>query len=402
MSRKKIAIVAPDLSLRGGVTTVVEFLYRTVAECKNFEPELVSLATSSRDKNSKRLINPKTWQLNSLRSDEKYNQGLSYTHFGANFTEFEPMRYAPRRELTDFLNQFDLIQLVSGTPSWAHILRDVTKPCCLQAATTARSERASAIKNASVLSQIYGRTAVRINDFLEKRLPPAVNTIFVENYEMLAKMRQYAPAAEVIFAPPGVDENFYEPLDNKNLSERYIFCVGRLDDPRKNISLLLEAFALLKEKKSFSFVELKLASKAPLKAADIETAKRLGIENSLTMLINISIEELRDAYQRAELFALSSDEEGLGLVIAEAMACGLPVVSTDCIGSRVLVKENVNGFLSTIGDVHALAENLEKVLQSRELQQKFGTASRQIIEQNFTLAKSGKRFLDRYRQLLSQ
>ena len=64
-------------------------------------------------------------------------------------------------------------------------------------------------------------------------------------------------------------------------------------------------------------------------------------------------DELVELYRGAALLALSSDEEGLGLVILEAMASGIPVVSTACGGPQTSVVDGETGFLTPVGDAAA-------------------------------------------------
>jgi glycosyltransferase involved in cell wall biosynthesis len=63
-------------------------------------------------------------------------------------------------------------------------------------------------------------------------------------------------------------------------------------------------------------------------------------------------------YQEAKCFVLPSYEEGFGMVILEAMACGIPVVSTRCGGPNDIVLDGENGYLVDIGDVNAMAEKI--------------------------------------------
>ncbi len=75
----------------------------------------------------------------------------------------------------------------------------------------------------------------------------------------------------------------------------------------------------------------------------------------------------------AGLFAFSSDFEGLPNALAEAMAIGLPCVSTDCTpgGARMFIKDGENGFLVPIKDADALASAMKKVMENKELSNKF-------------------------------
>jgi len=84
------------------------------------------------------------------------------------------------------------------------------------------------------------------------------------------------------------------------------------------------------------------------------------------------------AYQQADIFVFPSLEEGSALVTYEAMACGLPVVTTPNAGS--LVRDGVEGFIVPIRDPDALAERIEQLRADARLRQEMGRAARARAE----------------------
>jgi len=125
-----------------------------------------------------------------------------------------------------------------------------------------------------------------------------------------------------------------------------------------------------------------------------------GAADRVTFLQDVDDDVLASLYRRARLFALSSDEEGLGLVLVEAMASGTPVVSTDCGGPSTVVEDGVNGFLTPVGDPAAFARALEQILDAPERAQQMGKKGRERAVQVFSLDAAGQRFLDVYRELV--
>ena len=94
------------------------------------------------------------------------------------------------------------------------------------------------------------------------------------------------------------------------------------------------------------------------------------------------------------------NEEGRGIVVLEAMASGLPVVSTDCGGPATSVLQGVTGFLTPVGDAVALAGAMERLLEDPDLSRHMGETGRQRAVERFSLHITGQAFLDVYDKLL--
>ena len=88
----------------------------------------------------------------------------------------------------------------------------------------------------------------------------------------------------------------------------------------------------------------------------------------------------------ANIFCLPSYREGMPRSLIEASAAGLPIVTTNVPGCREGVEDGINGFLVPPRDVSALAEKLGRLIQSSELRERMGRASRTRFEENFTTA----------------
>ena len=106
----------------------------------------------------------------------------------------------------------------------------------------------------------------------------------------------------------------------------------------------------------------------------------LGIDSNRCHL-NGPVENVVKAYQESSIFVLSSRFEGFGMVLIEAMACGLPVVSFDCpAGPDEIITDGVDGLLVPSGDVHTLAEKLMLLMSDENLRRRLGQQARQTAQ----------------------
>ena len=326
-------------------------------------------------------------------------EGHPYRHVGAVGTELEFQRYRPRSALTEILNRHDLVQIVAGTPAWALVTRNVDVPVALQVATLARVERKSLLTDTPGLLGLWRRGMVRITDWLDHHALQYADRIFVENDWMRDHLADHVDDDRLVFAPPGVDTEQFAPGGVPPAEGRHLLSVGRLADPRKNVGLLFEAYAHLHDR-MMDPPPLVVAGRSGPTDAAWARARSLGIRSQITFHENVSLETLVDLYRTAACYVVSSDEEGLGLTILEAMACGRPVVSTRCGGPSTVVVEGETGRLVPTGAPQKLADAIQDVLTSSDTANRMGRAGRTRIENEFSVDASKERFLRGYETLL--
>ena len=140
---------------------------------------------------------------------------------------------------------------------------------------------------------------------------------------------------------------------------------------------LLEAFARANVPNSY----LVFAGDGPERSNLERRATELGLADRVRFLGFLNQSQLPSAYCAADLFVLPSLFEPFGLVVNEAMLCGLPVAVSDRVGAKFdLVRPDENGYVFPAGDVEALAAILRQILPDAEKRARMGAAARQRME----------------------
>lgn len=149
--------------------------------------------------------------------------------------------------------------------------------------------------------------------------------------------------------------------------EKRIVCVGRLDINQKRQDLLIAAFNLISEK--FPEYILEFFGDGP----DTENLKIMASKNT-KIFFRGKTTDVAKSIQNAALFVLSSDYEGIPNALLEAMALGMPCISTDCSpgGAAMLIKNNINGMLVERNNVNALADSISYMLMHRDKAEDMG------------------------------
>lgn len=392
----RIALVTHSLNSGGGTGTMTAFLYRVLAESGHYRPEVISLATSASDSASVRLRAPRSWQHRLLVQSGQWCF-LPYRHVGAYLTELEFQRYRRRPVLDHLLADYDLVQFIVGVPPWACAADGVRQPSLLWTATTVWADRASRVQQTPLPRRWWILLMTRIAQAYERRALQQVDFVFALSEYTLNTIKPWVRPGHAGLAVCGVDTALFRPAGQSRRD--YILCVARFSDARKNVRLLLEAYAHLASRQAL-LPDLYLVGEPPLISA-LQWVGALGITDRVHFLGLKHGPELAELYGNAQFFVLSSDEEGLGIVILEAMASGLPVVSTRCGGPETVVVEGKTGFLTPVGDAQALADAMKRLVEDAELRWRMGQAGRQVVEERFSLEAAGRVFLEKYEEFLN-
>lgn len=183
----------------------------------------------------------------------------------------------------------------------------------------------------------------------------------------------------------------FETVEGSNLESKKVIAVGS-HSFNKGYDLLLETWKHIEE--TNPDWELNIYGKYDAEKKFIKMAKDLNLN---TVFFHPAVREIKEAYLESSIMVLSSRSEGFGMVLIEAMECGLPCVSFDCpSGPGDIIKDGVDGFLVEKEKTEQLAEKLRLLIQDKELRKTMGAKAkdhvkrfnaRRIVEQWDTLFK---------------
>ena len=159
------------------------------------------------------------------------------------------------------------------------------------------------------------------------------------------------------------------------LESKRILALGR-NTSQKRFDLLVRAWARIAHRHP----EGRLTILGPGRKDDLAAlARQLGIASQVEL--GEATQDVRGALMEHSVLALSSAYEGFGMVLIEAMTCGLPVVATDChSGPRDIVRHGEDGLLCTPGDITAMADALDRLLSDPHLRRRMGAAAHDNVQ----------------------
>ncbi len=117
---------------------------------------------------------------------------------------------------------------------------------------------------------------------------------------------------------------------------------------------------------------------------------------------SIPYQQMPALYQNADILLFPTVREGFGLVVAEAMACGLPVVATNCSSLPELIDGGKGGFLCPLGNVNSFAEKINFLADNPELRREMGEYNRAKVEKMFTLERMVAQYQELFEEVLSK
>lgn len=237
----------------------------------------------------------------------------------------------------------------------------------------------------SMLKRMHYRTDLRWNIKRALKTAAAVTAVSQYTAKLVKEDMNYKKEVNVIYN--GIDVEKFIPKKRNNGRIKVLFA-GNLKQ-NKGIKLLPIIAKELEKTNIDIYFTSGLRNKSHIKQTD-----------NLISLGRIKHDDMPSLYQNMDILLFPTLREGFGLVVAEAMACGLPVVSTNCSSIPELIDDGKGGYLCAINDHSNMAEKLNILASSPDLRNTMGLYNREKAENVFSLKTMIRKYEELYSSLI--
>lgn len=163
-----------------------------------------------------------------------------------------------------------------------------------------------------------------------------------------------------------------------DVSPHRVIAVGRLDY-QKGFDRLIQAWELIQKSERYSDWQLDIFGQGEWRKMLQQAVDDKGLSDSV--LINQPTQDIGKEYAGSSMLVMSSHYEGFPMVMIEAMACGLPVVSFDykC-GPRDIIQDGQNGLIVTDGDIQGLADAMMRLMNDESLRKQMSERAKKVVD----------------------
>jgi len=375
------ALISTIEPVDGGVPTMARLITRLLEE-EGIEPVFAWYAPwSSYPKLSVPLPGLARGRRPSRMRAEAYG-GHEGHGFGAWLPELEFTHYLPRRGWRELIASCDLHLAVTGNSFCASPFARLGLPFLAWVATPWEADRVNRVRQFSAPRRLLDRQFnSRVLRRLERQVlrAPRGRILALSSYTARSLGAIAGRAMDGVLRMP-IDPTLFHRLPGLERPWHVGFS-GRWTDPRKNIELLLAAVAHLVQQGRP--VQLELIGEA--ETAELrERIQGLGMGDRVHCHAHLQPTELASVLQRLDLFVVPSHQEGLCIAALEAMACGVPVVSTRCGGPEDYVLTDRTGQLVN-AEPEAMAAAIDAICGNRPRRQRLGAGASGWVKSHASL-----------------
>ncbi len=359
----------------GGVATITQIL----ADHLRDQRQQISIAFPATRTHRPELNAASLLGQPSIRYETAFN-GHNCIAVGTRLPELEFTYSKPSPLWQSIIEDHDFHVAVCGTPVMATPLVSAGVPHFVWCASDVLGDRIDRQKAYSVPRRLVDRFVVmpRLQAQERRVLGGGGRVMTISPYSMeCLNNRNSRQENDVGLLSIPTDMNLFKPPDSHAPGWRLGFA-GRLSDPRKNAALLLDTVADLRKKgQNVSLTETGEAT-AGLNA---EVSRR-GLGDVVNFAGILNATELRDFYQNLDVFVIPSFQEGHAIVGIEAMASGVPVISTRCGGPEAYIRNNENGYLTGF-DVAEVTRCISEICENPARRQTLSENARKSVVEGY-------------------
>jgi glycosyltransferase involved in cell wall biosynthesis len=188
---------------------------------------------------------------------------------------------------------------------------------------------------------------------------------------MVSYVGEGIPKDRIRVIPYGVDTESFKPVPPHERDLGRVLSVGALD-PQKGHQHLVEGFHRIPGHK-YSLELLGSTHNREFVSRLIQRDSRVRIRDTVQRA------KMQAVIARSGVFALMSVQDGFGMVVVQAMACGIPVIVSDSVGAADIVTDGVDGFVIPVGDTDTLSVRLHELLAEPSLILEMGCRAREKV-----------------------
>ena len=242
---------------------------------------------------------------------------------------------------------------------------------------------------------------------ITRRQLNAVDVVVAPTTQMADALYDYGISTDIHVIPTGVDMNKLSGGDGACFRSKHgidpnrplLLNVGRVAH-EKNLGFLINVVSQVRQQ--VPDVILVIAGEGPAQASLQNRVTREGLSHNVAFVGYLDRDsELLDCYRAADLFVFASRTETQGMVLLEALALELPVVSTAVMGTKSVL-QNADGAFVVREEVSAFSDAVVTLLKDEELRQEMAAEARRYVERNWSSAEMAQRMLALYVQTLKR
>lgn len=178
------------------------------------------------------------------------------------------------------------------------------------------------------------------------------------------------------------------------VENKKIISVGRLEE-QKGYDILINVWKIVS--KQYPNWILEIYGEGSLRKELQNKINKLGLEK--TLLLKGAVRDIQEKYLESSIYVMTSRYEGFGMVLIEAMECGLPVISFDCpCGPKDIINDNEDGYLIEFGNVEKMAKKIGILIKNEEKRKIFGKNAKKNV-QRFSQEKIIKKWIEIFKEL---